>query len=473
MQPSLHPLAQPAYPRPVRFGGPLDAASNLIGVIDSNRIIELLSTDIIGMCLPRTAIEAQKRGPDAARETAIRELGGLVGNIFLVGWFSKLFLKALGNRVNSYNPHGIPAKAWLNIETMKAFGTLYEEILNDPKIKTPEQARARLVHDVLSGLQAADKKLGGNALTDAAKVLEGEVKARYLKEIETHAAQGRLPQDVLKRLISYYELRDPKATADVVGTTNFNLKARQMVDAAERRHARSGAAEAFDAAREFIRTRMRLGMDELRSADKEFTRVVDQEALSGYLSKQVNLHAPDGRLLAADKGRDTILRELKHFLEQYVDRAADGAKGAGWQERVMQKLVGRSENKSFLARFIPQFDDGLLEAARKSKWAYSWIPVFMAVLGSISVAFYNNWLTRKRLGGTNVSPFELGLAQKMGAADQLLGKPGNLAAPEAVAPQRSAPGLGVSAMPAVSGLRRPQGAFTQFQVARQPGGFTA
>ncbi len=477
MQPTFLPLQQPVISRRVQFGGPLEALSNVIGVIDSNRIIELTSTDIIGMCFPRTAIEAKKRGPDAARETAIRELSGLVGNMFLVGWFSKLFLKMLGNRVNRYNPHGIPASAWMNIENMQAFGKIYEAILRDPGTKNAQQARAKFVRAVLSGLESADKHLGANALLDAAKVLDGEVRDKYLQEIQKNAAEGRLPKEVLERLAGFFDLRDSRAAADVAGTVNFNQKARELVAAAEKHHQRQGLAGAFDAAQAFVKTRLRLSLDELRSAEDEFARLVDREALGGYLSKEVNL-VHNGEVLTGGKSRDAILRQLKHFLEQYVDRAAEGAAGKGWQDAVLEKLLGQSKNTGFLARFVPQIDDGLMQAARKSKWAYTWVPVLMAICSSISVAFYNNWLTRKKMGGKNISPYELGLAQKMGKADALMGS--QSAVPAGKPQAQTVPGVFVmptATNPAAhgTGLRRPQGAFAQFQNGRtmHAGGPTA
>src|SRR5690349_13663970 len=108
---------------PPKFGGIGDAVSGVVGYIDGNRLVELASTDILGMCLPRTGIEASLRPSgyrvDAGRETAMREFSGLVMNTVAVGGLSYFFLRLLGNHVNGYNPHGLPGRAWISADSLE------------------------------------------------------------------------------------------------------------------------------------------------------------------------------------------------------------------------------------------------------------------------------------------------------------------------------------------------------------------
>lgn len=496
---SMAPANNP--PGPPRFSGLGDVMSRMIGVVDGNRLVELTSTDIIGMCLPRTGIEASMRPPgarvDAARETAIREISGLVGNIFVVGWFSHMMLKLLGNQVNRYNPNGLPPSAWINAETLEAFGKLYEQTLQSAK--NPAEARARFINTVLNGLISGDRPLSKMATLQGLGLLEGQAQIDYLtqlckqilpqekfsvllkevgkqkevaRQVElltkalTGTEHGHLSDTAKQTLAQAFGFKRP-GTESQLGTNRFNERAAQLAEehlrtikpnlpklpTSKETSFRALLDEPTQALydKEFIRARFRLSMDDLRSADQLFAKAAGKEALAGGLTHTVHLLAPDGTALAREKSRDTILQELKHFLEQFVDRATHNVNPAGteWKETVLHRLFSRTEKSSPLSRLIPQADDGLVATALKSKTAYTHIPLALAIVFSIGVAFYNNWLTRKKHGGKMFFPGEGG---PQGATT------GNSPAPLA-APLPPASG-------SASVLRRDSGAFTQFQLKR-------
>lgn len=488
-------------PKPPRFGGLSDALSSLIGVIDGNRMVELTSTDVIGMCLPRTGIEASMRPPgsrvDAARETAIREFSGLVGNMFVVGWFSRLMLKALANKINFYNPQGIPAKAWINAEALEAFGNIYETCLKESA--SPKEAREKFIRFVLNHVESGDRAFDRISRLQAADALAPEARVKYLSQLAkdnmqgealqqlmdqvsnaaspdeqsrilrealTGGPNGKLSVEARKQLFETFDLRKSANHDTLIGTNRFNDRAEKLVQEAVEQAKNDAAAKgktfdsaAFNRTKAFRDERFRLTMDDLRSAEDKFLERADQIALNGNLTESVRLLGPDGKIAVKEINRHTLLSQKKHFLEQFVDRATHGvsAKDPAWREKIMDTLTKNSEKTGLWRRWIPQADDGLIRASLKSKVAFTRIPVVLAVLFSSGVAFYNNWLTRKKHGGQLFFPGEGGPQQaekpqtgqvqpNVAPAGQQLGQPNPVQAAQT--------------------LRHTGGAFAQFHQAR-------
>jgi hypothetical protein len=169
METSPYPIASSAtalqtMPRQrPRFGAGFgDMVSSGIGVIDSNRLIELFASDGLGMVFPRTALALSMRGPDDARETFIREMTGLISNVFMVGWASMLMMQVAGQHKHFYNPKAMPGKAWVNAGTLEAFGNLYTQALNRVKVPgrepNPAEIRQEFVKLFLQGLASGDRQ---------------------------------------------------------------------------------------------------------------------------------------------------------------------------------------------------------------------------------------------------------------------------------------------------------------------------
>jgi hypothetical protein len=478
----------------------MDAISRVVGVIDGNRMIELATTDFLGMCGPRTGIEYRERGGDAARETVIREVAGGICNVFLAGWLSLAMLGMLGNSVNRYNPHGLPGKAWVSARSLDAFGGLYQNILTDTAhpVKNLAEARERFIKQVLSGLVSADQASSRISLPQSARELEPQAQVKYLRELVrdalpkdafeklsaeiqadslekqaeklTEALQqtynGKLTQEAQERLYRYFSLKAGSDVVGVQGTNHFNQLAMAQVleeKASLEEEARrlnqpvTEALKHFDEAKAFKTARLRLSLADLQSTEPEFLRQVSGLAQSGKLTSDVHLYGPDNQLLLKTSllkgtGRDALFAELKHFLEQFVDRAGHGVdeKAADWKEQVLQALNRPSEKQGWWRRLLPQADEGLLRSAMKAKAAYTWIPMLGASLVGMSVGFFNNWLTKKRHGGRVSYPGD-----------------GPPTASEAFTPVNSQ-GLNglVFNTGSGGGLRRSSGAFAQIQAQR-------
>jgi hypothetical protein len=419
--------------RPPEFRGLGDFVAKGVALIDSNRLVELVATDGIGMILPRTALALKMRGIDDGRETFLREMSGLVGNMFLVGWASQLMVGMLGNSVNPYNPLGIPGKAWVSSENLDAFGKLYNEALD--KAGSPQQAREAFIKSVLDGLESGDKQfsiesrlvnlrklpqeaqettlrqmvdtIGDGANFESYKaLLKQPEQLPQLKEKFLQNGWGRLSRQNQDELYQYFiQARDMKD--GIRGTHNFDARAAKRVG-----ELLEDTADPKALKQAFLKNRLAFSLDDLRNEATQFQNAIDHDALAKGLTGTINLRDKTGKsFLSHNQSRGSFLKELKFYLEQYVDRAAYAAEKskaqAPWKDQIRARLFGIGK-KDLLSKIIPRAEDGLITAARKSKLAYTWIPMLFAVMAGGAFTFYNNYLTMKKHGGKVFFPGEGG-----------------------------------------------------------------
>ncbi len=464
-----------------QFTGVGDLAASAVQVIDSNPLLGLIASDSIGMIAPRSAINYYLRGADDGRETLLRESAGLIGNVFLLGWLGHLTLKVLGNRKTFYNPKAIPTEAWIHAGSLEAFGNLYNTAMTEAK-GNPTNARQRLIHKVLDGIESSDRNLslkariqGLSALPDntsEAKKLKHRAVEQFIREsmptpaegttlidtiikgkdktlsntealiqaltanpeeaVEKLPRVGKLNTTQIKAFEQYYSVLSEKSPSAGIGTYAFDAMAERALNdqfAQTLRHeSRPDLAEAvlkgpfltstqkadiqqltkrnYDA--DLLKTRLSLS-NSRRPELKAFGTYLDNEALHAGLTDTVNLRDAQGNLLTGDKSRKTLLVELKHYLEQYVDRAAkiverSGSKADAWQTNMQQQLFARKTG--WLQNPLPRLDDGLVTSALKAKRLYTGIPFFFSFVFSGAVTFYNMYLTSKIHGGRIFFPGE-------------------------------------------------------------------
>lgn len=445
--PKSVPTRKTAPPAP-RFGGVGDVISNVVGTIDSNRLIELMASDGVGMVLPRSAMAFKMRGIDDGRETFLREAFGLIGNVLIAGWFGQGMVAMLGNSVNPYNPHGIPGKAWISAQNMDAFQHLYTRALQSAP--NHQEARKTFVNSVLAGLESGDRDFSIQSRLASLNKLAGEGKAQHgallqmlettygktdaqahLKNYQQMLKAGKLAdlRDALKQrwgklskesqgeMALYYNPKELGSTS-IKGTNPLDQYAEQRIRQQEQQLAeealRAGKDPKAYQEKAFIKQRFNISLSELNHHEEDFVKAADHEALLRGLTGTVNLHDADGKTLSAGQSRRTLLREMKHFLEQYVDRATYAAdKEVGhlkdWnrqQRLILNKLF--AENKSGWRRFIPTMQDGLVTASRKAKGAYTWVPIGLSIAAAGAFTFYNQYLTAKKHGGKIFFPGEGG-----------------------------------------------------------------
>jgi hypothetical protein len=454
---------------PTRFGGIGDAISNVIGYIDGNRVVELASTDILGMCLPRTGIEASLRPSgyrtDAAREAAIREFSGLVMNTVAVGGFSYLLLRLMGNQVNWYNPKGLPNRAWISADSLETFGKLYERILLDDGTHTPQATREQFIRTVLNSMASSNKKPGLIGMLKSVEALDEKARLTFLEPVFSENPEyldklkailktnpqnlvqyadeldagysGKLSAKALEGLVTHYGektnqfdlqamksaqkilFKDPKITQYLTEEHRNALKGLPQAERFDQLLKLLPKQAQADAQKIFTKSRLKLSLSELHYAEAGMVGDADRKALSGGLTDTIQLlddkleplmRDSNGKPMMMSKSRKTLLREMKHFLEQYVDRAIFEARESEseWKNKVHTALYGSADQAPghFWNKGISRLDDGLIPAAIKSKWAFTWIPIIVTVGASVGVAFYNNWLTQKKHGGRVISPID-------------------------------------------------------------------
>lgn len=432
-----------SQPSPPRFRGVGEAVSGFIGMIDASRVAELITSDGLGMLVPRSAVAAGFRGADDGRETLIREGAGLVCVALLAGLSNQFMVHTLGNRVGIYNPHGIPAKAWISAKNLRVFSQLYAQALNAST--SADGARKAFVDQLFQGMESGDHRLSlqgrlanlkalmahvetrtaaEQSLSQMMRQVSGESispakQAEYLKWLRSGkmdelkreflaAGWGRLSPQGQKNLLQAYKLRAPGESGHS-GTLAFDALAKSRIQSS----GKTTASQNYR--RDFLKNRLRLSLEHLKKGENAFVDAVDKTALDNGLTSVVNvrnLQNPQANPLIAGQSRKTLLKELKAFLEHYVDRAtfealeSKGAQAFGdiQKQQIHQKLFAKSSKG--LRALLPHWEDGLVTATMKTKSAYTWLPIGVAIAANGATTFLNNYVTQKKYGGKVFFPGE-------------------------------------------------------------------
>jgi hypothetical protein len=426
---------KPSQPSTPKFSGLVDGFSNLIGFVDSNRLLELMASDGIGMIVPRTALAYHKRGADDGRETFLREFSGLVGNVLITGWFGWGMLKILGNRVNGYNPHGLPLDAHINAANLNAFNQLYQSALAEKldagqarkdfvkkvlgslvsdnpqfmwaaqresleKIEDPEKRRQFLKANLtkILGEEAADaeiEKLGGTLTDNQLEALGKKLEAR----------NGKLSPDACNELAQFFEPKGTVPDKPDCGTLKLDEAAEQRIQQFEKDPAYGDLAKKLKDKdyRQKMLQQARLSLyQDSKQGTETFVKLVNKKALDYGVTGTVHITEGQQRL-SGFQSRKNVLRELKYYLEHYVDRATHESKG---DVAVLEnKLFGRAKS-GFLHQLFPKAEDGLITAAVKHKHALTWIPLALSLGAAGLFTFYNQYITAQKHGGRMFFPGE-------------------------------------------------------------------
>ncbi len=408
-----------------RFSGMGDLLSAGIGAIDKSRPLELVVSDGVGMLAPRTLMAAGFRGADDARETLIREGAGLVCVALLAGFSNKAMVWAFGNRVGAYNPHGTPAKAWIGAKNLRVFSELYDRNLQADGT-SPETARQRFVADVLGNLESSDRKLSVQGRVKQLIELQANPKtASEAPKILHQIVSNLLGNDAAIQQSQFAQLLE-KNNADALsekllkaGFGKLNASAREALTAHFQSDSVDGKALKASVnkdltAKEFLQKRLQLALEHLKTQSKTFTTPVNEEALKGGLTSNVNVLDPTDatghKALISDLSRENLFNELKAFLTHYVDRASfaatqvESASPEALKKAIRETLFAKSPDG--LRRLFPQASEGLVTSALKAKTAFTLVPISVAIAANGLTTFFNNYVTRKISGGVDYFPGE-------------------------------------------------------------------
>lgn len=451
-RPSAQPGKPAKQPSPPKFSGAIDGFSNLVGAIDSNRLAELMVSDVVGMVLPRSLMAFEERGVDDGRETFLREFSGLIGNVLIAGWLGYGMLKLLGNRVNGYNPHGLALDAHINASNLDAFGKLYHSALNETK--NPDTARAVFIQKFMAGLESSNSQFMAPAQLEALNKLSpdqqpgmiktlltkvyddaevkkhltalkdksGEKKNEYLANV-LNERNGKLSKASQEKLAQFFQPKSQALKRDLgpdAGTLALDEKAEAKIRSWMEKSPNTDYGEKLANNKEFrrretLKARLRIYQDSTK-ASEDFVKKVDEEALTRGVTGTINLK-DGGKMLAEGQSRKNTLQELKYFLEHFVDRATfeaerkyDNNSSSVVQKRLqhVEETLFRKADKGFLYQLLPKADDGLLTAAIKHKTALTAIPIALSVLAAGAFTFYNQHITTQKHGGKMFFPGEGG-----------------------------------------------------------------
>lgn len=357
---------KPGVDKNVRFGGlgPFVFLDKL-----ENAFMSLIVTDVGGMGIPRTTTEYIKRGPDAARENFIRDFSGTFFNMFVIGIFSQALLKLWGGKKSILNPKGMQHSRWINAEAADAFGQIALDVLR--KETTSSNFRDQFYGAVIRSLHSSDVS-----------------KAPYMMEQALsgsgHTMQ-KSPSDTLVKLF---------------------------------REAAQGTPATFDPPKWHQKLKGKLP-DFTPPTDNSLLTKIDTEAkLNRLLSRQVDLtyklnYGPDAgkTITLASRGRQSLLKQLHYFDEQVLGRALQEAEqyaqmpGQYWNEG-MAKALYAPRQSGLLAKIFPRAKDGLIDYVVKSKRWFTILPLILTISSAVSIAFLNNYLTKRKNGGKNYFPGE-------------------------------------------------------------------
>lgn len=446
------PVAQPAP----KFGGIVDGFSNLVGYIDSNRMVELMASDGIGMILPRSVTAFSQRGVDDGRETFLREFTGLIGNVLITGWFGYGMLKMLGNRVNGYNPHGIPLDAHIHAGNLEAFSKLYHQALTEKK--DPGKAREAFIHKFLENIQSSNRQfILPTKLDSSYQIQDFSQRTRFFrafidesiapKQLDNYRnlkestlakdlekQTGKLSETARNELAEYFQ---PKTAAlaeklklSDAGTLALHEAAdTRLSEQMGRDPALKEKLENNPANRRREASKIRLALyKDTKESTKAFVEAVDKKALSLGLTGTIDLLNPQATskknaLLSSGQSRKNTLQELKYFLEHYVDRATYDVKPDfnqlkeanpklsqtelnRRQVNLIEKRLFNTADASLLGKWLPKVEDGLVTTAIKHKKALTAVPIALSILAAGAFTFYNQHITTQKHGGKMFFPGE-------------------------------------------------------------------
>ena len=331
-----------------------------------------------------------------------------------------------------------------NLELLEP--AVQKAMLLEMRTSVPKEIDLTRCQQLLQSMtQLKGAKLSPENQSDYEK-LRKEFKSMFLEagwgKLSANAKNESLPDN----LKSYFQ---PKADGDIrKGTVRFDVKAQQRLEDLQTSFAHNQGltalidkrvqAEAgkvnprtraaiqaeivtkngFDT-KTFIKQRLTLSLNHLREDAKAFGEAIDREAQRHNLTSTVELHHtftnPNQAAIHLSSNRGNLLKELKFFLEQFVDRAhyaADqalsetGTPNPASVKKKIETLLFAPSQSGFWNKILPKAQDGLITAAMKSKGAFTWVPLLFSVSAAGALTFYNNHLTMQKHGGKVFFPGE-------------------------------------------------------------------
>lgn len=363
--------------------------------VDQTPIRQLLLAGIFGMTTPRVILEWRERGRDMVIETLFRELTGDISMVFLSGWMGSLAAgvastKAIQGWMNKSYP-GIKMdwrKHQVNGKSMETLGNLFIHELNEgaKNQKTVQQVKESFINNIFDRLRLSSRDNAAHVL----KGLDAELDA------------------LAKNDSSVTSIRSSQFSHEL---TEGRLKSR-MGNGLAKKVLEANSDEALN---EILKSFMT--ETELAELDAKIKAKPNKKfGLRGIKVDMIESAMANGATTFSHKTTTlkSLLQETQSMVSQFFDPSlkkfnlgdADSVVTADTAKQVQEFLTGPADQKmTWFKRLIPKKSKGLLNYMMGAKTWLMVVPLTLALGITISEAFINNWLTKRRHGGKVFSPY--------------------------------------------------------------------
>ncbi len=372
---------------------------NTVGRIQQDPILELMSIDLAGFIVPRTAMELEERGYDMGLETGIRESSGLFSIVFLSGWLawgSTRIAQALTRRkAAKQTKQGlIPAIRWyknhIHGETLEILGNQFSEALSRSKGKTLGELQHAFYDGMLRRVQSTSGHVAPTLITE----LENKVAiAQAQRPGMAPIVSGTLDSAQRNRLVGLL--------AKTEATTKEAMA--PVVDFAKGPHSN-------------LTTQVHVWKNPTtKLSDKSLPLLLQemrtfwQQYVKGVAMKEY------GHVLAGTNAGQAQARQHRHIFSSKLT--------APFITQVHNRLFGPvgpmvgkgkpSALKRVWQNLFPSIKQGVLPYVLKRRTLLTALPYGLTLVLASGVAFLNNWLTARRHHGKVYFP-GLGDVEKNG-----------------------------------------------------------
>lgn len=411
-------------------GGLLGTIAGLMSYIEASQTTQLMTIDVAGFVLPRTASEGYHRGVDAGREAFIRESMGTICNVYLAGWLGMAAL--LGGATAWKNPKALNLKAWLPAGRLEYFGNIVQETLHEAR-RTPmtsEALKSRFLEKALARIESSD---GIAKLPEYREVFpsQGKLAPAVQTQLRSLLMGGEKGFDHARNIDQavMVELQTPQTLAgwkqrqtELIESfrRNHHLDEHDLLSSAQKRILRKQLDQArsgfFESQYRSIRQQLSAA---LRHNEKPFIDHLYKLAVKqGGLTDDIILNNAAGHQVyqLGRVGLNTYLQNLKHFMEEYLNRALVEPFGSKplankllpTELKAISQCLFKTAPKTqgLLGRIMPGIQDGLLAYTYKTHGLLLVSALLGTMAAGCSVAYFNHRVTKKRHKGAVFFPGE-------------------------------------------------------------------
>ena len=205
------------------FKGAGTAASSMLHFLNAYPAVGALCVDVCSMGIPRTCIDSF-RGPDAAKETAIREFSSTL-NFALIGIWSTMAAVGLGHFFNKRFKGAQIQKTFANNDTIDVFSGMYNQHVTTDKTKTIEKFSENFANSIETLNSNEWKKIENTKVKKEITTILTEA----LKNPEYNKQADKLAQQKILSLITA-ETGANQAARLTFNKKTLSLSASNMVD---------------------------------------------------------------------------------------------------------------------------------------------------------------------------------------------------------------------------------------------------